>query len=158
SSIRDLRYVSSENETNFGKTRTLLTPSASGWDGGFLYRASLLKVDNHYRLYYSAFDGLHVWRIVLIACSTIETMQDTPIRRSITKTADTLTTKMMASGNVDKSMIVLNDLTTIVTDKGVSPQVKLVENGVTSASYKLKNNGFTILSNNDTSLGGLDLG
>ena len=157
SSIRDLIHVSSENETNFGKTKTLLTPSASGWDGGFLYRASLLKVDNHYNLYYSAFNN-NVWGIGLLTGKRIDNMQDTLIARSIGKTTNTLTTNVLAAGNAERFMNIFNNLTQITTDKGTTPRVKMIETGVTGASLKLKSNGFSILADNDTNLGGLEMG
>lgn len=154
--IRDMLYVCGTNEHTFGKTITLLVPSSTGWDSGFIYRGSLVKVDSHYRLYYSAF-GNNRWGIGLISGNSIETMQDVSITRKVGLQAKSIATDMLVGTN-NKKLSVVSDETRFTTDKGTLPVIKLVENGGTGASLRLKNNGFDIYANNDTSLGGLTLG
>lgn len=154
--IRDMLYVYGTNEHTFGKTITLLVPSSTGWDSGFIYRGSLVKVDSHYRLYYSAF-GNNRWGIGLISGNSIETMQDVSIVRKVGLQAKSIATDVLVGTNNKKLSVVSNE-TRFTTDKGTLPVIKFVENGGTGASLRLKNNGFDIYANNDTSLGGITLG
>lgn len=62
-----LSYAISKDGINFGKTIDLLTPSKGifNWDNGIIYRSSLVKVDDKYKIYYSAQDLRGRWHIGL---------------------------------------------------------------------------------------------
>lgn len=63
----------SKDGINFGKVIDLLVPSKDkfAWDNGMIYRSSLVKVGNKYKIYYSAVDLKGRWHIGLTEMNTL---------------------------------------------------------------------------------------
>lgn len=66
--------------SNFKDMHTLILPTTipSGkWDNMYIYRSSLVKVKDAYRLYYPGWNYDNVWGIGLLEGDSIESLQDT---------------------------------------------------------------------------------
>lgn len=65
---RILLWASSTDGTSFTNSKIILKPSAYkyAWDSKQIYRSSLIKIGNSYKLYYSAMDEGIMWHIGLL--------------------------------------------------------------------------------------------
>lgn len=65
---RYIAHASSPDGKSFGEAKIIMSPSLekSGWDNKSLYRASLVYVDDMYRLYYSAMNVNNQWKVGLV--------------------------------------------------------------------------------------------
>ena len=64
----------SEDGLSFSDVHLLLSPSETGWDNKELYRASLVKAGDTYRLYYSALSTDGKWNIGLAQGKSLDTL------------------------------------------------------------------------------------
>lgn len=62
-----LVWGTSANGLNYNKISTIITPTASSnaWDNKQIYRSTFVKVDDIYKVYYSAMNNNHEWHIGL---------------------------------------------------------------------------------------------
>lgn len=151
---RDILYAKSDSGKSFTKAKVILKPSSFGWDSGFLYRASILKIKNAYAMYYGAFSN-NVWGIGMVSGNSIDTMHDVEISNFNSLTLHSLETNTIKSSS-GNPVYYYNDIT-LSSDKGKKPQIKLQETGVTSAAIELITNGIQIL-NNAGAIGSLKVG
>ena len=141
---RDILYATSDDGKSFTNAKVILKPSSFGWDSGFLYRASILKIKNAYVMYYGAFSN-NVWGIGMVSGNSIDTMHDVEISNFNSLTLNSLETNVIKSSS-GNAIFSYNDIT-LSSDKGKKPQIKLQETGVTSAAIELITNGIQILNN-----------
>jgi|GEM_PF-2373970 len=75
-SPRSLVWAISSDGFEFNKCKTILEPSAKGWDDLNIYRASLLEKDNNtFAIYYSAVNKNSYWSIGLLEGERIDTLK-----------------------------------------------------------------------------------
>ncbi|MCM1567452.1 MAG: hypothetical protein NC238_16210 [Dehalobacter sp.] len=66
--LYELFFLSSNDGLNWALASSdpLLSPSISGWDNGKIYKSSFVKVDDKYKIWYSAMSRNNLWNIGLV--------------------------------------------------------------------------------------------
>lgn len=154
---RALFYGNSHNHLSFTVHPIMFPPIYSNsWDNGYLYRASLLSIDGHYRLYYSAKSHDHHWGIGLSEGEDIYSLRGSHFSL---KAGNDLTDVVNIRPHGD---ITINNDKKIYTDKDHKAyisqnEIKLLNPNVAGARIRVKdsNNTVEIVADNGAALGGL---
>ena len=75
---RLLALGESNDELTFNNIRAIIKSpiSYNSWDSGYIYRATVVKVDNYYNFYYSANNKSNVWGIGLIQVENLHELSN----------------------------------------------------------------------------------
>jgi hypothetical protein len=153
-----LLYANSTDGIMWNNIRIILSPSQETifWDNQQIYRSSILKIDNLYKIYYSAMSSAKQWHIGLTQGYSLSTLRGYDLATfyenlSLFKNLMLVDDKILSVGGVDNKVNVSKEGLTFQDDPSSFTRnlLSLVNKGVAGAKLTVESYLDTVVIKND---------